>query len=377
MMRALNHLPSPNCSNYMRNGLLILAYLLATLTRFIRPGGTKSVAAENILLRQQLIILKRQINKPVRLSPSERLVFAFSAQFLRASRIIKNAVVIRPNTILKIHRALKKRKYHQIFGSKPNKPGPKGPSKELVKLVIQIKERNTRFGCTRIAMEVSRIFGIEINKDVVRRILSKHYRPKPDSGGPSWLTFLGDSKDSLWSIDFFRCESALLKSHWVLAVMDQHTRRIIGFGIQKGSVDGINLCRMFNQATSGIDKPPYLSSDNDPLFRYHRWQANLRIMDIQEIKSIPYVPQSHPFVERPIGTVRRECLDKTLFWNERDLANKLEQFRVYYNENRAHSSLDGFAPEDFNEKKRQEAASVANFGWQKHCRGLFELPVSA
>jgi transposase InsO family protein len=158
--------------------------------------------------------------------------------------------------------------------------------------------------------------------------------------------------------------------------MDQHTRRIIGFGIQKGSVDGINLCRMFNQATSGISKPTYLSSDNDPLFRYHRWQANLRIMDIQEIKSIPYVPQSHPFVERLIGTVRRECLDKILFWNERDLANKLEQFRVYYNENRAHSSLDGFAPEDFDEKKHQEAASLADFGWQKHCRGLFELPVS-
>lgn len=100
-------------------------------------------------------------------------------------------------------------------------------------------------------------------------------------------------------------------------------------------------------------------------------------MDIQEIKSIPYVPQSHPFVERLIGTVRRECLDNTLFWNERDLAAKLEQFRVYYNENRAHSSLAGFAPEDFDEKKRQEAASVADFGWQKHCRGLFELPVSA
>ena len=100
-------------------------------------------------------------------------------------------------------------------------------------------------------------------------------------------------------------------------------------------------------------------------------------MDIQEIKSIPYVPQSHPFVERLIGTVRRECLDKTLFWNERDLATKLERFRVYYNENRAHSSLDGFAPEGFDEKKRKKPAKLANFEWQKHCRGLFELPVSA
>src|SRR5207249_8012612 len=121
---------------------------------------------------------------------------------------------------------------------------------------------------------------IQIDKDVVRRILAQRYRPGQDSGGSSWLTFLGHMKDSLWSMDLFRCESATLRSHWVLVVMDQFTRRIIGFGVHAGTVDGAALCRMFNRAIRGQRwMPKYLSSDNDPLYRFHQWQANLRILD--------------------------------------------------------------------------------------------------
>ncbi|KTD20218.1 Uncharacterised protein [Legionella israelensis] len=78
---------------------------------------------------------------------------------------------------------------------------------------------------------------------------------------------------------------------------------------------GIYVCFMFNQVISGKSPPKYLSSDSDPLFTFYRWQANLRILEIEEIKTVPYVPISHPFVERLIGTCRREFLDKILFWN--------------------------------------------------------------
>jgi putative transposase len=110
-------------------------------------------------------------------------------------------------------------------------------------------------------------------------------------------------KDSLWSIDLFRCESATLRTHWILVVMDQYTRRIIGFGVQAGMVDGVALCGMFNHAIRGHRAAPkYLSSDHDPLYRFDQWQANLRILEVAEIKTVPYVPLSHPFVERLIGT---------------------------------------------------------------------------
>jgi putative transposase len=100
----------------------------------------------------------------------------------------------------------------------------------------------------RIAQQITRAFGVEIDKHVVRRVLAKHYRPV-DSGttGPSWLSFIAQAKDSLWSVDLFRCESILLRSHWVLVVIDVFSRRIVGFDVERASVDGLSVCRMFNR----------------------------------------------------------------------------------------------------------------------------------
>jgi hypothetical protein len=84
----------------------------------------------------------------------------------------------------------------------------------------------------------------------------------------------------------FRCKSLILRAHWVLVVMDQCTRRIVGFGVHRGAVDGVVLCRMFNRATRGHTRPTDLSSDHDRLYRWHQWQANLRIMDVEEIKTV-------------------------------------------------------------------------------------------
>jgi len=109
--------------------------------------------------------------------------------------------------------------------------------------------------------------------------------------------------------------------------MDVFTRRIIGFGIAPACIDGVSVCRMFNCATAGRPKPKYLSTDHDPLFRFHRWLANLRVLEVEEIKSVPYAPVSHPFVERLIGTIRREYLDRVFFWNAVDLARKLKGIR--------------------------------------------------
>jgi hypothetical protein len=111
--------------------------------------------------------------------------------------------------------------------------------------------------------------------------------------------------------------------------MDQFTRRIIGFGVHRGIVDGVALCRMFHRAIRGHSLPKYLSSDHDPLYRFHQWKANLRVLEVTEIKTVPYVPFSHPFVERLIGTLRRECFDCILFWTTADLEAKLIDFQHY------------------------------------------------
>jgi len=150
-----------------------------------------------------------------------------------------------------------------------------------------MKRRNPTWGCPRIAQQITLAFGIEIDKDVVRRILGNHYQLESDSSGPSWLTFIGHMKDSLWSVDLFRCESAALRTCWVLVVMDQFTRRIIGLAVHRGAVNGLALCHMFNRAIRGQTVPKYISSDHDPLYRFHQWQANLRVLEITEIKTVP------------------------------------------------------------------------------------------
>jgi putative transposase len=159
-----------------------------------------------------------------------------------------------------------------------------------------------------------------------------------------------------------------------MVVMDQYTRRIIGFGVHAGHVDGPILCRMFNEAISGRSWPTHINSDNDPVFQYHRWKANLRVLDIDEIKSLPHVPMSHPFVERLIGSVRRELLDQTSFWTATDLENKLREYQCYFNQHRCHTSRNGATPVEI---LPSNVIDIKDYRWNKHCRGLFDLPVAA
>jgi putative transposase len=359
----------------MRDSIILIVHVITTLFRLAQPRGVRSVIAESVLVKHQLLILNRSRRRAPNLNVWDRLIAGCCSFWITPRRFGRVAIVLKPATLLSFHRALVRRKYRQLFSPKGKyKPGPKGPDPDLIRAVVEMKQRNPTWGCPRIADQINLAFGTSINKDVVRRILALQYRPAPNSEGPSWLTFLGHMKDSLWSIDLMRCESVLLRAHWVLVVMDHYTRRIVGFGIQAGTVNGMALCRMFKEAIRGAATPKYLSSDHDPLYRFHQWEANLRILDITEIKTVPHVPVSHPFVERLIGTVRRECLDQMLFWTDMDLELKLSAFKEYFNEYRVHSALSGKTPI---ERADAKGADLKLYRWRKHCRGLYETPMAA
>ncbi len=99
--------------------------------------------------------------------------------------------------------------------------------------------------------------------------------------------------------------------------------------------------------------------------------------DVEEIKTVPGVPVSHPFVERLIGTVRREFLDHILFWNTVDLERKLRAFQHYYNQERVHASLGGETPTEVSGESTRKQAKFDDFTWKTHCRGLVQLPMAA
>ena len=356
----------------------LLGHLLVTLARLARPGGVRAVVAESLAVKHQLLIMKRSRRRAPNLTSWDRLLLGFYTLLVSPKRMRKMAVIPKASTLVRLHQALVKRKYHLLYGSnRPRRPGPKGPSSELIAAVVEMKRRNPRLGCRKIAEQISSAFGLELNKDVVRRILIQHYRPAPRRDGPSWLSIIGQARDSLWSVDLFRCESILLQSYWVMVVMDIFTRRIIGFGVAGANLDGPSVCRMFNRAIARQRKPRHLSSDHDPLFRFQRWLANLRILEIDEIKSIPGTPRSHAFVERLIGTIWREYLDQTLFWNQGDLERKLDSYKVYYNRHRCHTGLAGITPAQRGGAPVDPFANLDSYHWRKHCNGLFQTPAAA
>ena len=361
----------------MRDLILLFVHVIVTMARLAGPGGLRSVVAESALLRHQLLILNRGRKRAPNLRATDRISAGLLALLISHARILRSAIVLKPSTLLGLHSRLRKRKYRMLFSpQRGRRSGPKGPNQELIDAIVAMKQRNPSWGCPRIAQQIALAFGIEIDKDVVRRILSSHYRPESGSDGPSWLTFLGHAKDSLWSCDLFRCESAILRTQWVLVVMDQFTRRIIGFGVHRGALDGVALCCMFGRAIRGKRLPKYLSSDHDPLYRFHQWKANLRVLEVKEIKTVPYVPLSHPFVERLIGTLRREYLDRILFWTTVDLEAKLTDFQHYYNGHRTHTGRDGGLPEPATDGSASPI-DLKSYRWRNHCRGLHQTPIAA
>ena len=129
----------------MRHVRLLLYNLVVCSIWLLRPGGIKSIAAENLILRQQLIVLKRSGRRSPRLTQNDRMLFAIMAHIIPHGRLRKLAIIIKPATILKFHRALVKRKYRLLYSAKsPGKPGPKGPEQQLIKLVVELKHHYPR-----------------------------------------------------------------------------------------------------------------------------------------------------------------------------------------------------------------------------------------
>ena len=170
----------------MKNVLLTVLHLAVATAKLCGPGGVRAVIAENLLLKQQPIVLRRGRQRAPNLTPSDRLLCGFGSLFLSSGRIRRLAIAMRPSTLLAFHRALVRRKYRRLFSSKPccKKPGPKGPGEALIQAIVELKLRNPRFGCPRIACIISQTFRVDIDKNVVYRVLLNTVGPPRAEPGP-------------------------------------------------------------------------------------------------------------------------------------------------------------------------------------------------
>ena len=131
----------------MRDLAVLFLHLLATVARLAGPGGARSVVAESVLVKHQLLILNRSRKRSPNLRSSDRVVAGLCTLFMRQGRLVRSAVVFKPSTLLRLHRALTQRKYRRLFSSKgPSKPGPKGPSQDVIAAVVDMKQRNPTWG---------------------------------------------------------------------------------------------------------------------------------------------------------------------------------------------------------------------------------------
>jgi putative transposase len=173
----------------MRYLVVLFIHFIATLARLLRPGGARSIVAESLLLKHQLLILNRSRQRAPNLSASDRILAGWLALWLRPTRLLRSAIVLKASTLLGLHQAMCKQKYRRLFSSNHNrKPGPKGPSAELVHAVVEMKQRNPRWGCPRIAEQIT----LALQSCNRQRRGSKDSRPSPRAGTEPGRSLLAD-----------------------------------------------------------------------------------------------------------------------------------------------------------------------------------------
>src|SRR5215813_3557903 len=155
----------------MRDIFILFLHAIVIIIRLGKPGGLRCVVAESVLMRHQLLILNRGRKRAPNLRSSDRIIAGLCTLLMRRARVLRSAVLLKTSTLLHFHKLLIQQKYRLLFSPKRvRRPGPKGPTKELIDAVIEMKRRNCTWGCKRIAEQIALAFGVDIDKDVVKKV---------------------------------------------------------------------------------------------------------------------------------------------------------------------------------------------------------------
>jgi putative transposase len=152
----------------MRDIFTLFLHAIVIIVRLSRPGGLRSVVAESVLMRHQVLILNRGRKRAPNLRVSDRVIAGLCTLLMRPARVLRSAIALRASTLMHFHKMLTKQEYRMLFSPRRvRRPGPKGPAKELIDAVVEMKRRNPTWGCPRIAEQITLAFGVDIDKDVV------------------------------------------------------------------------------------------------------------------------------------------------------------------------------------------------------------------
>ena len=290
--------------------------------------------AENALLRQQLLILRRGVKRPA-LTPTDRALLVLLAGRLRAWR--HAVLLIRPETLLRWHSA-----GFRSFWRRKSRPGPGRPPlpDATVALIRRLAADNPLWGAERICGELGKL-GISVAKRTIQTYLRGHRTPRPR--GQTWAPFLRNHADGIWACDFLPVTDLLFRPLFAFFVVELATRRVVHVGATRHPTDAW-VAQQLREATPFDQRLRYLIRDNDRKFgpTFTRVAAASGIT----ILRTPYrAPRANEVCERFLGSARRECLDHVLVLGERHLARVLREYVAYFNRARPHQGLGQAIPE--------------------------------
>jgi transposase InsO family protein len=291
-----------------------------------------SLEAENLVLRQQIIVLRRTAPKRLCFNALDRLIFVGVNRLFPEVR--SALAVVRPETVIRWHRA-GFRAYWR-WRSKPRRGRPKAPL-EIRQLIRDMSLANPLWGAPRIHGELLKL-GIDIGQTSVAKYMARRRGP-PSQG---WRTFLRNHVDGIAAMDLFVVPTISFRLLYGLLILRHDRRRLLWLGAtMHPTADWI--AQQLVEACGWDPAPRYLVRDRDQSYG-EVFVRRIRAMGIRDRPTSPRSPWQNGYAERLIGSIRRECIDHVIVFGERHLRHVLRSYLDYYNETRTHLSLDKDAP---------------------------------
>ncbi len=301
-------------------------------TLFSALKSQRALALENLALRYQLDVLRRNAKRP-HLTNRDRVLWIFLSRAWADWR--ESLALVRPETVIRWHR----RGFRLYWKSKsrPKWPGRSKVPEDVRDLIRQMSRDNPLWGAPRIHGELLKL-GIEVSQATVSKYMVRHRKPPSQS----WRTFLTNHAQDIVSVDFFTVPTATFRVLFVFMVLSNERRRVVHFNVTDSSSatwTGQQIVEAFPWDTA----PKYLLRDRDRTYGEH-FVHRVESMGIKQVLISARSPWQNPYVERIIGSIRRERVDHTIIFNERHLRRVLREYFKYYHGSRTHLGLEKDCP---------------------------------